>query len=161
EEEPALASRLQVALAPRVTAGPGRGVGRDDAFALAIGAAAGAARGGSAARRPLLAVRRRWPQEKRIPERGVEGLARLKPAAALRLRIHEDRDGGGADGVIPTRVSFVQETGSVRAAAITDTATVAERTVVFDLKLVQELVERMTDPEASVVPDLSRLLRRL
>src|SRR5262249_59952347 len=103
EEAPALASRLQVALAPRVTAGPGRGVGRDDAFALAIGAAAGAARGGSAARRPLLAVMRRLPQEKPIPERVLEELARLKPAAALRLRIHADRDRGAAAGVIPTR----------------------------------------------------------
>src|SRR5262249_58753504 len=124
-------------------------------------APARAARGGPAARRPLGAGMPRLPREKPIPERVLEELAKLKPAAALRLRIHEDRDRGASDGVIPTRVSFVQETGCVRAAAITDTATVAERTVVFDLKLVQQLGARMTDPEASVVPDLSRLLRRL
>src|SRR5262249_44613485 len=101
-EGPALASRLQVALAPRGIPGPGRGAARGDAFALAIGAAADAARGGAAARRPLLAVMRRLPREKPIPERVLEELAKLKPAAALRLRIHEDRDRGAADSVIPT-----------------------------------------------------------
>jgi pimeloyl-ACP methyl ester carboxylesterase len=161
KEEPALASRLQVILAPTVMPGAGRDVGRDDAFTLAIGAAARAARGGASSKRPLLAVMRSLPRERPIAERVLEHLTNLEPGAARRLRISPDRAETASANVVPTRISFVQDTGCVRAAAITDTATVAERTVVFDLKLVDELVERMTDPEASVVPDLSRLLRRL
>jgi hypothetical protein len=48
---------------------------------------------------------------------------------------------------IPVRLSFVADAGAIRAAAIHEAATVPERIVTVDRKLVDELVERTTDPE--------------
>ena len=160
KDETALKARLKVALSPGVKSGEGRRVDRNDAFALTVGAAARAAQGGAAAKRPLLGVMRGLPREKPIPDQVLEHLKTLTPEAARRLRVRYEKDEADPQE-IPTRMSFVREAGAVRAAAITDTATVAERTVAFDLTLVDEVVQRMTDPEPSAVANLSRLLRRL
>jgi len=76
------------------------------------------------------------------------------------VRSQEVRSGSS---VYPVRVSFWIDDGQVHAAAITETATVAERIVKVDPGLVSELVERMTDPDPAGgnVAKLSDMLARL
>jgi len=79
-------------------------------------------------------------------------------ASSLRVRLGPARAPSGA---IATRVSFVRAGDRIRVAAITETATVAERDLGVDFALVDELVARMTDPLAARLDDLGDLLRRL
>jgi hypothetical protein len=79
-------------------------------------------------------------------------------ASSLRVRIGPPPS---PSGTIATRVSFVRASDRIRVAAITETATVAERDLGVDFALVEELVARMTDPLANRLDDLGDLLRRL
>jgi hypothetical protein len=83
----------------------------------------------------------------------------LKRAAALDFGPSADE--AGAAGA-QTRISFIGDTAGVRAAAISDSAVVAERLQALDWSLAQEIVGRMTDPQDAVaMQDLSRLMARL
>jgi hypothetical protein len=62
---------------------------------------------------------------------------------------------------IPTRLSFVVDSGRVRVAAITATATVPERIHEFDQSLLYELQARMVDPAPENVAELSSFLAQL
>ena len=64
-------------------------------------------------------------------------------------------------GQIPVRLSFADDGRFIRAAAIHEAATVPERLVRVDRSLIDELVERTTDPPADKVDDLCNLLGRL
>ena len=64
-------------------------------------------------------------------------------------------------GQIPVRLSFADDGRFIRAAAIHEAATVPERLVRIDRSLIDELVERTTDPPADKVDDLCNLLGRL
>ena len=64
-------------------------------------------------------------------------------------------------GQIPVRLSFADDGRFIRAAAIHEAATVPERLVRIDRSLIDELVERTTDPPADKVEDLCNLLGRL
>lgn len=83
----------------------------------------------------------------------------IKNARSLNLRLGE---GGTSFSKDPsTRISFVFDGQSVCAAAITDTSVVPERRLLFDVTLLDEAIERMTNPVITNLPDLSALLTRL
>ena len=94
----------------------------------------------------------------RVRSTAVQGEA--SPARVTRFRVAARSVPRGADNV-PIRISFWDDGLAVRAAAIHQAATVPERVISVDRKLIDELAERMTDPPADDVPRLSRLLRRL
>ncbi|PYQ07039.1 MAG: hypothetical protein DMF82_04735 [Acidobacteria bacterium] len=110
---------------------------------------------------------RALPRQDDLPARLVKTLDELgrdrdsdlgRVASSLRVRLGPERAPSGA---IATRISFVRAGDRIRVAAITETATVAERDLGVDFALVDELVARMTDPLAARLDDLSDLLRRL
>ena len=72
------------------------------------------------------------------------------------VRREERRD----DRPIPTRISVTSDDGVIRVAAITETATVPERIIAIDRSLLDDLVERMTDPPVEQVAMLGGTLYR-
>ena len=65
-------------------------------------------------------------------------------------------------GASPRAFLFVRDAAGIRAAAISETAVVAERVLPVDWMLVNDIVQRMTDPEdIASIPDMSRLMARL
>jgi len=163
EVKKAVASRIDIALPRRARVGPGGGIGKEEAVSMLVEAAARAAGQG-----------RTTPDNRSLGLllRGQKGLV---PQVTRTLR---DIGGDGASNApvdvrlvaagappdarrIPTRLTFVGETRPIRVAAITNSATVAERPISIDASLVDDLVVRMNDPEAEAVGALSDLLRRL
>jgi pimeloyl-ACP methyl ester carboxylesterase len=62
----------------------------------------------------------------------------------------------------PTRLSFIRGAGGVLAAAISETAVVPERAVALDWALVDDVIERLNDPEdIATIPDMGALMARL
>jgi hypothetical protein len=61
----------------------------------------------------------------------------------------------------PQRIAFLRGADVYRVSAITDNATVPERTIRVSPGLIEEAVSRMTDPRPSDMPELSELLFRL
>jgi CHAT domain len=68
---------------------------------------------------------------------------------------------GGAPGPPPVRISFWQDDRSVRVAAIHSSATVPERVLHVQPAMVDDLVERLTDPAPDRAGRLSDFLARL
>jgi hypothetical protein len=63
---------------------------------------------------------------------------------------------------VATRISFIRDSGGVRVAAISDLAVVSERLAALDWSLVDELIDRMTDPQNPAdVGDYAGLMARL
>jgi pimeloyl-ACP methyl ester carboxylesterase len=77
-----------------------------------------------------------------------------------RFRV-ESRPLEGSRADIAVRLSFWNDGRAIRAAAIHQAATVPERLITVDSGLVDDLVEKMTDPPAEEVDDLCKLLHRL
>ena len=92
----------------------------------------------------------------------LEKLGRSRTRTTLDYAVRQ-REGAGDSSTYPVRISFWLDETQVHAAAITDTATVAERIVQVDPTLVVELVERMTDPDPDPanMTKLSDMLARL
>jgi len=66
------------------------------------------------------------------------------------------------NGTMPTRICFVRDPAGILSSAISDTAVVAERIVPLDWGLVQEIVQRTTDPaDAGTVKDMGGLMTHL
>lgn len=61
----------------------------------------------------------------------------------------------------PTRMSWVRAGNELRSSALTESAVIPERTTSIDLALVDELVERMVDPETESAAHDGALLGRL
>jgi hypothetical protein len=81
---------------------------------------------------------------------------------AGRLELARRPSVGNAAGLPPTRVSFVRAEGGISAAAISDTAVVTERLMPVDWSLVQEIVQRMTDPQdGGIASELGKLMQTL
>ena len=94
---------------------------------------------------------------------GLEALGESRKRSKLGYAVRAQDTGAGRGGAYPVRISFWLDQEQVHAAAITETATVAERIVNVDPTLVTELVERMTDPDPGDgnVEKLSDMLVRL
>jgi pimeloyl-ACP methyl ester carboxylesterase len=175
-EEIAAALREHVAtveISPRIELkvtgprrGPGARVATEDQLTLLLDAAVRAA--GSPRSREgralasLVGEIRASQQVKDGVVEGLEALAQTRKRTQLGYTVRS-RDSHGGSSVYPVRISFWLDDAQVHAAAITETATVAERIVKVDPTLVTELVERMTDPEpaAENVAKLSDMLARL
>lgn len=89
-----------------------------------------------------------------------------KPTRVAGARAKKTRTGrtdatAGTPPVIPIRVTFVNADGAVRAAVLTSTATIPERSLKLDMALVDQLVNRLKDPDPETAPRLSALVRRL
>lgn len=146
--------------------GPGARVTTEDQLTLLLDAAVrAAAKPGSPEARAVASL----VGDIRAPKRVKEGVAEeLKTLGKSRQRSQlgytvRSLDGRAGSSTYPVRVSFWLDDGQVHAAAITETATVAERIVKVDPGLVTELVERMTDPDPTDgnVAKLSDMLARL
>jgi hypothetical protein len=61
----------------------------------------------------------------------------------------------------PTRISILEERGTIRVAAITETATVSERPVSVDPKLIGEIVAGINDPDIEPQSNFSTFLLRM
>jgi len=79
-------------------------------------------------------------------------------AAALTVDFSPPRRAGPP---VPTRISFVRDGPTIRAAALTEMAVTPERAVGVDYPLLSELVDEMTDPAHNEVAALASNLNRL
>ena len=165
----AVAGQIDLAPAPKIRPARGGAISAESGLALLLAAAARATAlpARSAARRAVATLLRALPRQDDLPARLVKTLDALghdresdlgRVASSLRVRLGPGRAPSGA---IATRISFVRAGDRIRVAAITETATVAERDLGVDFALVEELVARMTDPLAAQLDDLGDLLRRL
>jgi pimeloyl-ACP methyl ester carboxylesterase len=163
------AGPIELVPAPKIRPARGGAISAESGLALLLAAAAQASGSParSAARKAVGTLMRALPRQDDLPARLVKTLDALvrdhksdlgRVASSLRVRLGPARAPSGA---VATRVSFVRAGDRIRVAAITETATVAERDLGVDFALVQELVARMTDPLAARLDDLGDLLRRL
>ena len=159
--------RFRVGEAP--IASPGGDVSSEEALALLVNAGLRAARNpASRAGRALEALIGQIPTTDGLRRgvregirweagRGADGAA---PGTGLpRFRVEQPR--GDPAGDVPVRISFWQDDRSVRVAAIHESATVPERVLRVQPAMVDDLVERLTDPAADQVGRLSAFLARL
>jgi hypothetical protein len=168
--DPDLAGQIDLSLAGKIRTVPGGAISEESGLALLVGAAArasGAPRR-SSARKAVATLLRSLPRQDDLPGRLVKKLDELaregrsdlgRVAGSLRIRL--GAAAGAPSGQVATRVSLVRDGERIRVAAITETATVAERDLGVDFTLVQELVARMTHPLSSQLDELGDLLRRL
>jgi CHAT domain len=160
--------RLKVADA--LIAGAGGSVSSEEALALLVEAGLRAARNpaSSSTRRALEALIGQIPAAdglRRGVREGIRWEARPEapdptPGTGLPRFLVEPRP-GEPTGDAPVRISFWQDDRSVRVAAIHSSATVPERVLRVQPAMVDDLVERLTDPERARVGRLSDFLARL
>jgi hypothetical protein len=167
--DPDVARQIELSPAEKIRPAPGGAISVESGLALLVAAAARASTSParSAARKAVGTLLRALPRQDALPARLVKTLVELgqnresdlgRMASSLRVRLGPPR---APSGTIATRVSFVRASDRIRVAAITETATVAERDLGVDFALVEELVGQMTDPLANRLDDLADLLRRL
>ena len=167
--DPAVAGPIELVPAEKIRPAPGGAISVEAGLALLVAAAARASSSPtrSAARKAIGTLLRALPRQDDLPARLVKTLDELghdresdlgRMASSLRVRLGPPP---APSTTIATRISFVRAGDRIRVAAITDTATVAERALGVDFTLVEELVVRMTDPLANRLDDLGNLLRRL
>jgi hypothetical protein len=160
-------SSVELKLSGRLREGPGRAVSVEDGLALLLDSVVEAAGrpAGSREGRALAELVAQMPANE-----GVRGLARAQldgeahrqeppsrlPRFSVERRTVERR---GAD--IPVRVSFWDDGQAIMAAAIHQAATVPERLINVGRDVVDDLVEKMTDPPPEEADGLSDLLYRL
>jgi hypothetical protein len=163
------AGPIELSPAPKIRPARGGSISAESGLALLLAAAARASGSParSAARKAVGTLLGALPRQDDLPARLVKTLDALgrdresdlgRVASSLRVRLGPERAPSGA---IATRVSFVRAGDRIRVAAITETATVAERDLGVDFALVDEMVARMTDPLAAQLDGLGDLVRRL
>ena len=162
-----------VKLAPAVVEGKGGVIGDDIALSAILVAAAQRTRAGAAAARAraLATVLRAIPTRSGLRQRCADALRKLGDhhegdllalAESINFGSLRERTSGVGGERAPTRMSFIRDELGVRAAAISDSALVPERFVAFDWALVDEIIERMTDPtDLAIIPEMAALLARL
>jgi len=165
---PPVPGGIELRGAKEVVRGGGGGVADEHGLALVLAAAALSTReeesGG-----PLGILLASVPSEDGLREQAQRTLTNLlghdaadtgDPVAMAR-RISVRLQPTAAAESQPTRVSFVVDGATIRAAAVTDTATVAERVLGTDLELIHQAVARMSVPEAGDLQSLARFLSQL
>ena len=159
---------VELRCAPAVVRGEGGGVADDHGLALVLAAAALAARDG-ASDGHLDTILASVPSDNGLREQARRTLTRLLATdaattgdpLALARGITVRLQPTAAAAVQATRVSFVVDGAAIRAAAVTDTATVAERVLGTDLELINQAVARMAVPQAGDLRSLARFLGQL
>jgi CHAT domain-containing protein len=162
------AGRIRLRVAEAVRPGLGRRISAPDALTLLLSSAVLAAGEGEddPARRGVAALAERLPFGVELEGAVWDALAQLGGAGAdltaiaarLDLRFSQPE---APRPDVPARLAFTQDGESIRTAAITDTATVAERALRTDARLVDEIIQDTTDPQAGEVPELAALLTRV
>jgi pimeloyl-ACP methyl ester carboxylesterase len=122
---------------------------------------------GAARHKASLAMMRAIPKDFQLRQRCEEALQKLSSshrddilATAARLNFRRARPRRSASKT-PARISFVQDPGGMRVAALTQTAVVPERPVGFNWALVDKLIANMRDPEdVSKIAGMASLLAR-
>lgn len=154
----ALSGPGPLALAPELVSGTGGAIGFTSAAVLAVSAVVKASRDRSAALAEVLA-----PVAGQLRQQVLDALAQGDPDALV----------GGAELSLrtsavgeqpPVRISVIEAlNGGLRVAAITGTATVPERQIDADPRLIDEIVRRMNPPTGTLVQlkHLSELMSRL
>jgi CHAT domain/Lecithin:cholesterol acyltransferase len=161
-----------IVIARKAVTGPGGRIGDDIALSAVLVAAARRLQSGTAAtrRQARSAILQPIPTQDGLRERCADALAGLAPQGRGDLlaladavgfgHLHERPTAPGARA--PTRMSFIRDEQGVRVAAISDSALVPERVVAFSWSLVDEIIERMTDPaDLAQIPDMAALMARL
>jgi hypothetical protein len=159
------AESVEIVLDGGLKRGVGGAVSIEDGIALladTIVEAAGAPRGSPQAK--ALAVLLGETSNQRVRELALTRLqaesATLRTSGQPRFRV-ERRTVARRAADIPTRISFWQDEAGIKAAAIDQTATVAERLVRVSGDVVGDLSAKMTDPPPDEADDLSSLFYRL
>lgn len=160
-----------LAIAPAVVPGEGGTISNDIALSAVLVAAAKRVRTGASAggAKAIAAVLEGIPPRAGLRDRCAQALVSLAKdqagdllALAESINFGQLRERGGGGERAPTRMSFIRDERGVRAAAISDTALVPERIVAFNWALIDEIIERMTDPtDLAVIPEMAALLARL
>jgi hypothetical protein len=153
--------------AKEVTTGKGGGVAPEHGLALVLAAAALTV--GPAGAEGLANILASVPSEDGLREQAestLKGLLKLDGAGAsdplaMARNISVKLQPAAVAATQPTRVCFVVDGATVRAAAVTDTATVAERVLGTDLELIKQAVARMSVPHAGDLRSLARFLGQL
>ena len=162
-------SEVELILEEEVTAGTGGAVSAEEGLALVVESALIAA--GSPARSRQRRALATLVEEIAAPE-AVRSLALEKvsnmetdgdaaPSFDLPHFRVERRHAARRTVEDPVRISFWDDGRVIRVAAIHEAATVPERVVRIDRSLVDELVERTTDPPAEEVDELCELMHLL
>lgn len=167
---PAVSGCVELRCSKEVVRGQGGGVADEHGLALVLAAAALVARsdGGPEA---LAAVLAAVPSDNGLRAQAEAKLARLLDLTAsagadadalaiargISVRL-QPATTGSAQAI---RVSFVADGATVKAAAVTDTATVAERVLAVDLELVAQAVARMAVPGTADLQSLARFLSQM
>ena len=168
----AVAGLVELRCPSQVVLGTGGGVAPDHGLALVLAAAALTERGGEAgadAAGPLAAILSCVPDEHGVRRQARQTLTRLLDldaaatgdplgmARSISVRLQPAVVAASQ----PTRVSFVVDGTAIRAAAVTETATVAERVLGTDLALISQAMANMAVPERRDLHSLARLLGQL
>ncbi|MFK8052900.1 MAG: CHAT domain-containing protein [Woeseiaceae bacterium] len=77
------------------------------------------------------------------------------------VRYHVRQGEAAATVDVPFRLSYTSDGADIRIAAISDTATVAERILGFDPEIIQSVSAEVTDPDKPLRPVTKTFLRRL
>jgi CHAT domain len=157
---------FQVGEAPIASAGGE--VSAQEALALLVDAGLRAARRpASSTGRALAALIGQIPTTDGLRKEVLEGISWAaqgapapKPGQGLPRFLVAPRP-GESGGDLPVRISFWQDDRSVRVAAIHSSATVPERVLRVQPKMVGDLVDRLTDPAPDRVGRLSDFLARV
>jgi hypothetical protein len=171
----ALSGRLRLVAKQDLVAGPGGSVSVEGGIALFVDAALDAARkpGSSVQGQAFTTllkgiprtdnvrrlVKEGFERELREIEQEPDGTSGRRSPKLPRFRV--ERPPRATNGAIPVRISYWEEDQLVRVAAIHQAATVPERVLRVDRTLIDDLVERMTEPPVDQVNRLCELLSRL
>jgi pimeloyl-ACP methyl ester carboxylesterase len=155
--DPAVTQRLKLNVAAAVSTGEGGRISDEAALLEVLAASSRAlkARKGAKARQAIEAMLAGIP-DRSTREKACEVLSKLEAATRIssETKKTESKD-------ISTRISVLEEGGTIRVAAISETATVSERPVSVDPKLIGELVASMNNPDIEPPPNFPTFLLRL
>lgn len=154
---PAVAGRLKLNVAAELVAGEGGQISGETALLEVLSAASRAVktRKGMKTRQAIEAVLA-GIADRKTREQAHKVLS--KPDIAPRISLEPEES---ISGDISTRISVLEEGGTIRVAAITETATVSERPVSVDPKLIDEIVTSTNAPDSEPPPNFATFLLRL
>jgi hypothetical protein len=161
-----------IRLVTQLQKGPGGAIGEEIAMSAILLATAwremepGAQSAAKQAAKQVLQGVTAPPELRASCEKVLNALEKSRHADLLteagRLDLTRRSSQSKASEPAPTRTSFIRDTGGVRAAAISDTAVVAERAMPVEWALVDEIVHKMTKPDdPKETAELGRLMQTL
>ena len=155
--EPDVAKRVRLKLHASLVRGAGGSVSDGEALGEVLLAAHGGVRAGATSKghRAVEALLEKI-SDADAREQARAALGRLEHAPQVSLQ-----RASTAVPRHPTRISVLEEKGTLQVAAITETATVAERTISVDPALIGEIVAETNDPDVEPRADFATFLLRL